>query len=126
MPAVIKNISFVNVTAYSEVILEKLMPTPLFKILSTFYRTQRFTTTFKRTYLLSQSRVRLMQSTSHFLSIHFNINLQYISVLSRGLFLSDFLTKLLYIFLIYPLPVPCPTYNIMIILFHRHYIPSKF
>ena len=55
MPAVIKNISFVNVTPNSEVLLEKLIPTPLFKKFPIFYGTQRFTTTFKRTHHLSQS-----------------------------------------------------------------------
>ena len=80
MPPVIKNISFVNVTPYSEVLLEKQMPTPLFKKFSTFHRTQSFTTTFKRTYNLSQSLAGLMQSTSHFLNIHFNIILPSISV----------------------------------------------
>ena len=72
MPAVITNISFVNVTPYSEV-LEKLMPTLLFKKFSTFYRIEKFTTTFKITYHLSESWAGLIQSTSHFLSIHFNI-----------------------------------------------------
>jgi hypothetical protein len=46
MPAVIKNISFMNVTPYSEVLLEKLIPTPLFKKFPTFYGTQSFTATF--------------------------------------------------------------------------------
>jgi len=55
MTAVIENISFMNVTPCSEVLLEKLIPTPLFKKCSTFYGTQRFTTMFKRTYHLSQS-----------------------------------------------------------------------
>jgi len=42
MPAIIKNISFVNVTPYSEVLLEKLIPTPLFKKFPTFYGTRSF------------------------------------------------------------------------------------
>jgi hypothetical protein len=55
MPAVIKNISFMNVTPYSEALLEKLIPTSLFKKFPIFYGTQRFTTMFKRTHHLFQS-----------------------------------------------------------------------
>jgi hypothetical protein len=125
MTAIIKNISFTIVTPCSRVVLEKVIPTPLFKKFPTFYETQRFMTVFKRTHYLFQSRARLIQPTSYFLKIVLILFSHLFLCLSRRLFCSGFTTKTLYVFLFSPLHVTCPAYLILFILFQRHYIPSK-
>jgi hypothetical protein len=105
-----------SLTPWSRVLLEKLVVTELVKKLPAFYETQRFIM-FTRACHWSLSWARCIQSTpSHSifqkftltLSSHLHLGLQ------SGLFPSDFLTKVLYAFLISSIHYTCPVHLILL------------